>query len=281
MPFSFSLADYARYRDAVGEATYIDISRRTDPARIESLWWNLRQAFDVFGPPWVVQLWTKDPEGVLSVGGDLLRALRDAGTTLVAQVTITGLAGTVWEPHVPPHTSHNLPELVALLGGPEHVKWRYDPIIPSVHCVECFGQLARRIASVGITQGVINFAAPPGRYVRVDRRLAGLLDGWAAGMPAYDEAWRTATARELVTVAEDAGITLACCAEYADLADAVDGLSRAACGDHVWFASLSGRNPVRVASRGSRRGCGCARYYDVGSYGHWSRCHRCAYCYAG
>ncbi|NLD71409.1 MAG: hypothetical protein GX649_01680, partial [Chloroflexi bacterium] len=101
MGLCYRLADYARYREAVGEATYVDISRRTDPGRIPAVWANLREVVDAHGAPWVVQVWTKSVGGVLALGGDTLRALVDAGATVTAQVTMTGLAGTIWEPGVP------------------------------------------------------------------------------------------------------------------------------------------------------------------------------------
>jgi len=229
----------------------------------------------------VVQVWTKDARGVLARGESLLRSLVDAGTTITAQVTVTGLAGTVWEPAVPPGGLRDVAPLAKMIGGADHIRWRYDPIIPGVHDPDRFEALAHQAAASGITRGIINFAAPPGRYVRVDRRLRDLLPGWAEGMPGYDLAWRESVARELVEIASQVGISLACCAECAALGDRVQGLGQARCGDYDWFAALSGRTPPRVPFRGSRPGCGCARYFDVGSYGHWSRCHRCAYCYAG
>ena len=281
MPFAYRLEDYARYRDAVGEATYIDISRRTDPARIPRLWDHLGEVFATYGAPWIVQLWTKDVAGCLDEGGTLLRQLREAGTTIVAQVTVTGLASTEWEPLVPRDVWRDIPSLAEAIGGPDHIKWRYDPIISTVHDPVRFRELAGRMADQAVSRGVINFVAPPGRYVRVDRRLSGMLPGWLEGLPEYGPDLREAMARELVEIATAEGISLSCCAEYAALADTVEGLGRAACGDHDWFAALSGRNPARAATRGSRSGCGCARYFDVGTYGQWARCHRCAYCYAG
>ena len=281
MGLVYRLADYGGYCARVGDATYIDVTRRTDPARVPRVWDNLREVVAAFGAPWVVQVWTKDVEGVLRLGGDTLRDLVDAGTTVTAQVTVTGLAGTAWEPLVPLDGLRHVGHLADLIGGPDHIKWRYDPIIPTVHEPARFSELAAQASKLGITLGVINFVAPPGRYVRVDRRLAPLLSGWAEGMPDYNVAWREATARESVQFAAKVGITLACCAECAHLSDRVAGLGRAACGDYEWFATLSGREPERTLSRGSRPGCGCARYFDVGGYGNWSRCHRCVYCYAG
>lgn len=281
MPFSYSLQDYIRYREQVGEATYIDITRRSDPARFPLFWSNLREIMGACGAPWVVQIWSKDPAGVLAGGADTLDALIGAGTMITAQITMTGLAGTPWEPLVPAEAPEHLGRLGQLIGGPEHVTWRYDPIIPTVHDVARYRRLARRVAELGIRRGVINFIAPPGRYARVDRRLQGLLPGWGAGMAGYDLAWQTQVAAELVALSAEVGISLSCCAEGAALHEHVPGLGRAACGDPAWFATLSGRQPVLAASKGSRPGCGCARYYDVGSYGNWAHCHRCAYCYAG
>ncbi len=281
MPLSFSLASFGQYKARVGEAVYIDLTRRTDPARSPHSWLALRQVLDTFGAPWILQLWTKDPLGVLRQGEAILGELAAAGTTITAQVTVTGLAGSDWEPLVPRSSASGIPLLARVLGGADHICWRYDPVIPTVHKPAVFQQLAAEIASYGVSRGVINFLAPPGSYQRVDSRLAEKLPGWAAGMPAYDDAWRAGIARELVALAEPYGLHLACCAESSRLAEQAPGLGRAACGDAEWFHQLSGKKPVILPGKGSRPGCGCAPYYDIGSYGHWTHCHRCVYCYAG
>jgi hypothetical protein len=281
MGFVFRLEDYPRYLERVGGATYLDVTRRTDPARVEAVWDNLRAVVEAFGAPWIVQLWTKDAAGALAQGSPLLQHLLQVGTTLAAQVTVTGLSGTVWEPQTPAEPFAGVAELVDLVGGPDHVKWRYDPVIPTIHRPDGFRRLAERAAELGITRCVANFIAPPGRYKRVDARLAGVLPGWAEGMPGYDEAWRADTAAQLVKVAGEVGLTVATCAESAGLAGQVPGLLPAVCGDHGWFVSLSGRDPGRAPTAGSRPGCGCAAYFDVGLYGQWRKCHQCLYCYAG
>jgi hypothetical protein len=289
MSFVFRLEDYPRYLQRVGGASYIDVTRRTDPARIGRVWDNLRAVVEAYGAPWIVQLWTKDAAGVLARGGPLLRHLRDAGTTLAAQMTITGLGGSAWEPLVPAEPFAGVAELSDQLGGPAHVKWRYDPILPTVHDPERFRRLARRAAELGLTRCVINFVAPPGRYKRVDARLAAALPGWADGMPGYDDAWRAQVAAELVEIGSEFGLSVAACAEIsassiepsAELVGQVPGLGAAVCGDHDWFVALSGCDPGRAPTTGSRPGCGCAAYFDVGLYGQRGRCHRCLYCYAG
>jgi hypothetical protein len=281
MSLVFRLEDYGRYRERVGPATYVDVTRRTDPARIERVWEHLRAVLEAFGAPWVVQLWTKDAAGALARGGPLLRRLRHEQTTLAAQVTVTGLAGMVWEPSTPEEPFAGVADLITLAGGPRHVKWRYDPIIPTVHRLERFRVLAEEALALGIGHCVINFLAPPGRYKRVDARLAGLLPGWRAGMPGYDEDWQRDTASQIVHVASELGLAVAACAESAALVGWVAGLEAATCGDYDWFVALSGLDPGRAPTAGSRRGCGCAAYFDVGLYGQWRRCHQCLYCYAG
>jgi hypothetical protein len=281
MGFVFRLEDYPRYLERVGRATYIDVTRRTDPARIGRVWGNLYAVVRAYGAPWIAQVWTKDAAGVLAHGGSVLRCLRRYGTTLTAQVTATGLCGTKWEPLVPAEPFAGVADLINFVGGPDHVKWRYDPIIPTIHRPCRFRWLAGRAAELGITRCVINFVAPPGRYKRVDTRLAAVLPGWADGMPGYDDAWQVEIAAELVEIAGAFGLTVSACAESAGLVDRVPGLQAAACGDYAWFVALSGRDPGRAPAAGSRPGCGCAAYFDVGLYGQWRRCHRCLYCYAG
>ena len=215
-------------------------------------------------------------EGLPCCGGCMSQ-----GTTLAAQVTVTGLGGSRWEPLAPAVPFAGVADLIALAGGPDHVKWRYDPIIPTVYRLDRFRRLAGQAAALGIRRCILNFVAAPGRYKRVDARLGAALPGWDGGMPGYDEAWRLEIAARLVEAAGEFGLSVAACAESAGLAGQAPGLQAAACGDHGWFVALSGSDPGRAQTTGSRRGCGCAAYFDVGLYGQWRRCHQCLYCYAG
>jgi len=154
-------------------------------------------------------------------------------------------------------------------------------VIPTVHRLDRYRRLAEQAAGLGITHCVINFVAAPGRYKRVDARLAAVLPGWDEAMPGYDESWRAETAAGLVRSASELGLSVATCAESAGLVARVQGLGSAVCGDHDWFVALSGSDPGRAPAKGSRPGCGCAAYFDVGLYGQRNRCHQCLYCYAG
>jgi len=138
MGFFFELEDYPRYLERVGEATYLDVTRRTDPARVGKVWDNLRTVVESYGAPWIVQLWTKDATGALGRGEAVLTRTREAGTTLAAQVTVTGLGGTTWEPLAPSTPFYGVEDLSTLAGGPDHIKWRYDPVIPTAHRLDTF-----------------------------------------------------------------------------------------------------------------------------------------------
>lgn len=280
MGFAFQLGDYERYQARVGAATTVDASRRTDPARVERVWANLQAIHETYGAPWVVQLWTKDLGEALARGEPLLRRLAAEGTGLAVQLTATGLAGSVWEP-LGCEPFSGVERFARLAGSMDHVKWRFDPIIPGVHRLERFRALAARAADLGIARCVINFISPPGRYRRADARLAPALSGWAQGMPGFDEDWKVKAAGEIVQVARELGIRVAACAESASLCARVPGLDAASCGDAAWFARLSKRQARAAKGRGSRGGCGCAPYFDAGIYGQWKACHRCLYCYAG
>ncbi|NLV73592.1 MAG: DUF1848 domain-containing protein [Chloroflexi bacterium] len=279
MPFAYSRASYTRYLEAVGADSYLDLTRRTDPARWPRGWQILDEMLREFGAPWVLQLWTKDPHTVALAGRQQLEQLRQH-SLITAQVTDTGLAGSFWEPGVPAGALDSVSELASLIGGTSHINWRYDPIIPTVHRTDTFRALAERAAALGIRRATINFISQPGTYRRVDRRLASRLPGWAEGMPGYDLSWQADQAHELLAIAQPLGIRLAVCAESAGLVRQVPGLAGAACGDRTWFSALSGHSPSAPV-RASRKGCGCLVHYDLGSYGNWTRCHGCIYCYAG
>ena len=278
---NFRLQDYSAYLEKVGEATYIDCTRRTDPARVPEVWENLKAVVDSFGPPWVLQLWTKDPAGVVKVGGGMIEDLASRGTTVTCQLTVTGLAGSPLEPNVPPGAFEAAAALVKLIGGPGHVAWRFDPLIPGLENVKRFEALVPKAAELGITRLVINFVCDPGKYKRADRRLEKVFSYWRQGLPGIDPEWKEKAARQIVEIAGRWGLDTYACAEGRRLCSVVPGLGRPSCGSFDWFCELSGKAPPRPAARGSRGGCGCAAYFDVGSYGSWSRCHRCLYCYAG
>ena len=169
---------------------------------------------------------------------------------------MTGLAGTLWEPLAPPDGLRLVPAVGReLIGGPEHIKWRYDPIIPTVHSPERFASWPARRRELGMRQGVINFVAPPGRYVRVDRRLGPLLPGWVEGMPGYGAAWQKQDRspgswwpwrRKWRSPCHAVPRARSLQSMYPGCGSGLRGVE--------WFLALSGRAPVGVPFGGSTRG---------------------------
>ena len=278
---NFRLQDYAAYLARVGDATYVDCTRRTDPARAPRVWENLRAVAEAYGPPWILQIWTKNPRGVMELGGALLERLCAGGTTITCQLTVTGLGGTELEPRAPADALGEAGELLECIGGPAHCAWRFDPAIAGLDNTARFEALAPRAAALGIKRLVVNFACDPGVYARVDARLAAVFPYWRPGLPGIEPGWKERTAREIAARAAALGLAVFCCAEGKALREAVPDLEPPECGSFTWFCALSGRTPGRRKGRPSRRGCGCADYFDVGCYGNLRACHGCLYCYAG
>ncbi len=278
----------------------LDFTRRTDPAFVPSVWDNLRDALDVTSPT-VLHVWTKWPGRVADIGREILDALRKNGTIIAAQVTVNRY-GRNLEPRIP--ENHGLDRLVPLLGGFDHVTWRFDPVIPYVPFEERFLRTAEEMTNLGVRRLVVNTIAPPGRYKRVDRRLAAMWEWWTPerfGLDPEDARrdryvppplqrhtpsvwngwarWQYDVFSRIVELAQSFGFRVQPCAETAWLYGVVEGLSPAGCISQQWLASLGLLQDIPL--RPTRAGCGCVYTVDVGSYGHWSRCGGCRYCYAG
>jgi len=251
----------------------ISASRRTDLVAHypEQLAARLRQ----LGPDSVhtVVIWTKDATNLLRHQG-LREALAGAGQVFV-HWTITGLGGSFLEPSVPPPAAQLalLGDLVAYLGDPRRLHWRYDPLISARRGEEragnldprLFQSLAEPLAAAGVPVVHTSFVT---LYPKVVRRLA------AAGveLEATPEGERAAIIEGLSAAAQGLGMILTTCCE------AAQGRQRCIDGD-LLTALHPAQEPCRTdRARGQRDLCGCTASLDVGSY---LPCpNRCLYCYA-
>jgi len=132
--------------ERVGEATYVDVTRRTD-RRASAVWTTCG--------PWSRRLARRGSSNCgprtfpgIGAGGGLFRGLRLKGTTLAAQVTVTGLSGTQWSPGRRQSFCRR-GEVDRSSRRSEHVAWRYDPVIPTVHDLDRFRRLAAQGATLG------------------------------------------------------------------------------------------------------------------------------------
>lgn len=265
-------AAYSVYLAVVGEAAFIDIARCTDPARTDQPWKSLDFLIRNFGIPPVVQIWTKGPREALSRGRALLTLLREQRTTILCQLTVTGLGPEI-EPDVPwPVDWDGIEELIAFLGTPEAVLWRYDPVFPGLSDLSQLRYLASNFASRGVSKAVYN-QAEYGLELAARRMGAQIarIDG---------DADTNAFSRQIESTGRDCGIGFTTLAEGEKL-DGTLSLSSRGCWQYEWLARAGHGFPSRDFLPGARRpGCMCAHSFDVGRPGQFAACHRCVYCFA-
>lgn len=222
-------------------------------------------------------IWTKDV-------GNLVRhaALADvvARVPTMVNYTVTGLAGSVWEPGVRP-LAEQLADAAELGKRLPHgaILWRFDPIIATPDLKERFLGVKRDLdeALGGVDQVTVSFADPYRKAVeRVEK--AGL--DWPAMPSAERPALLAFMAAEFPRPAADDAVVRLCC-EPGLLS--LPGVGMARCVDGEAFYRLYGSALEGLAGLdkdgGQRKSCGCMQSTEIGSYE--MRCgHRCLYCYA-
>lgn len=220
-----------------------------------------------------IVLWTKDVRNL--VRHPRLREVI-ARVPAVVQYTVTGLAGSVWEPRVPPLAARmdELRELAGMLP-PGAVRWRFDPVVPRFDLEKRFaGVKAELESALGELDGVIVSFPDPYRHAVARAAAAGL--EWPVVPPA--------ARRETIAMMVDAfggprpGGPVRLCCEPGLLE--LPGVAMARCVDGALFERLYGL-PLGGLEKdsGQRAACGCVRSTDIGSYDMVCP-HRCLYCYA-
>lgn len=217
-------------------------------------------------------LWTKDVRNLVNYPGlaEVLERL-----PCLVHYTVTGLAGTVWEPRVPPLADQR--RELALLGErlpPGAVNWRFDPVIATVDLRERFERVKAELASLlPLVDGVtVSFPDP---YRKAVARVA------AAGLqwPAVSDGEKRAILSWMAASFGDGadGRVRLCCEP---LLLAVPGTAMARCIDGAAFDRLYGLGLGELPKDfGQRKACGCVSSTDIGGYD--LRCgHGCLYCYA-
>jgi DNA repair photolyase len=265
-------AAYSEYLAVAGDAAFIDISRCTDPARTDQPWKSFDFLIQNFGTPPVVQIWTKGPREVLSRGRALLTFLREQKTTILCQLTVTGLGPEI-EPDVPWQVDWDgIEKLIVFLGTPEAVLWRYDPVFPGLSDISELRNLAANFASRGVNKAVYN-QAEYGLEL-VGRRMGAQVARIDSAVDA------NVFSREIEAAGRDYGVSFTTLAEGEKL-DRTLSLSSRGCWQYEWLARVGHGFPSRDFLPGAKRpGCMCAHSFDVGRPGQFAACHRCVYCFA-
>ena len=263
---------YKAYKNFVGEATFVDIARTTDPACSDQPWDALQMIIERTGVPKVLQIWTKGPRGALGKGRRLLEVCRSNGCTILCQLTVNGY-GTAIEPKAPyPVDWDGIDAMIQFLKTPQAVLWRYDPVIPGISDVNIFRSLAENFSRRGITRGTYNWVETSMEVVR--ERLSPFYHQFDLNLD------KKRFSLELEQIANEYGIDMMQLAETERLDAALRVVSRGSW-QYEWLTEIGDEFPLRDFMPGALRGgCMCAHSFDVGMEGQFENCHQCVYCFA-
>lgn len=286
----------------------ISASRRTDvPAfygdwfmsRIEAGWAGYANPFnnkkhsvslaaeDVF----FIVFWSKNFEPFV----ENLKKLRDMRYRFYFQFTITGNP-EIFEPGVPAWERAAETALrLADIFSPDHVLWRFDPIVistitPPDEILERFDRISSRLNGATrrcyfsfvqyyakIRGAMRSIGAESGITFSADASEAEILGAEGAFDFYVDLEMKKKLAADMSRIAGARGMSLrSCCGEYL-VADGPAPILKASCVDLELIEKIAGE-PAPFEARPTREGCGCAESRDVGAY---DTCpHGCVYCYA-
>lgn len=264
----------------------ISASRRTDiPAfytqwfmeRIRAGWVDVASPFG--GRHYHVSLKPEDVHSIVFWSKDYrhllphLTELEQRDFRLFFHFTITGLP-QLYEARVP-ETETAVETLIHLTQrySPDHVIWRFDPIVFSTaiqedQTIERFRQLASAMEG-HVRRCYISFLA---FYAKVQRRLAKL-EGMGVFDPLPERKYELAG--RLGEIAIEHGMQLFSCCNDTLIQP---GVQQGHCIDGPLLSRLFPDRPPITDLAPSREGCGCYVSKDIGAYDTCD--HGCVYCYA-
>jgi Domain of unknown function (DUF1848) len=267
-------------RSGVRGRILLSASRRTDlPGwHADRLAGRLREVLARRGAEGIygVVFWTRFPAALTT--SPLRELLEGALRNVCVNLTLTGLGGSRLEPRGPDaeRVLAELPGLIALIGGPSRLRWRFDPLIPTDDLLDRFGDLAPRFAALGVD--TCTFAFPSARSLR-----GNLLTRYRdLGVPRWpDEVARRDFVARMADVAGPLGIQLLSCSQPEVLgyhravrpAQCIPGNILAAAYP-PGTPGPSGKDPSQ------RRHCTCPPSQDLGDYRIDACSTGCLYCYS-
>ncbi len=219
-------------------------------------------------------IWTKNPQNML-LHSELRKTLEELDQVYVL-LTITGLGGTVLEPGAPKteQVFEQLPEIIRLIGSPERLALRYDPLIDVMHqgkeriCnidAGLFEQVLHRAHDLGIKRIITSYVTI---YQKVEKRLTQ--NGFTIVRHPLEEI-ADFIQGQMMPRANMLGMELSTCVQ--------PDLTTKGCIDGE---TLMGLHPSQercsLAKDPSQRdACHCTKSLDIGQ---WFSCyHNCLYCY--
>ena len=160
--------------------------------------------------------------------------------------------------------------------SPQHINWRFDPIIISSICdrdfyVKAFEELASEFEGL-VERCYFSFVT---EYGKVKRNFEELERTTYIKMTSCTEEFKIDLANELSEVAKRHGMRMfSCCGDYLVNND----IQKGHCIDGSVIESLFFPEGFSYKEKSTRAQCGCSESSDIGTY---DTCpHGCVYCYA-
>ena len=190
---------------------------------------------------------------------------------VIIQFTLTGLAGSIWEPGVPKMREQEeaIRELHRILPAGA-LRWRFDPIISNNTLYERFYRVCDFFAACGVDLKEVTVSFPD-LYRKVINRLRK--EELALMQLSF-----TRKKEILRNFHESSGLLLRLCCEEELLGEKYCIAGK--CIDAELFEKCYGVKIRKIVKDTHQRpGCGCDLSTDIGSYDLHCR-HNCLYCYA-
>ena len=205
-----------------------------------------------------------------------VREVKKQGFPCLFNYTITGLPQVFECDVVPLEDSLDSLKALSRLFTPNHISWRYDPIVVSNQTgsryhLEQFEYLASRLAGF-TTRCYVSYAV---FYEKVKRNYLPFSEKTGVNFIDPKPADKIKLAEKLAAIARKYAIQLyTCCGDYL----VSNTIKKAHCIDADVLSSLYYSGLWKGRERPTRPECGCTENTDIGSY---DTCpHGCIYCYA-
>jgi hypothetical protein len=160
--------------------------------------------------------------------------------------------------------------------SPQHINWRFDPIVLSDLCdraffLRAFEELASEFEGY-VERCIFSFVT---KYGKVIRNFEELERTSGVKITKYSENFKIEMAGELAAIAERHGIRMfSCCGDYL----LGEKTQKGHCIDGAVIEQLFFPGGFQWREKPTRQECGCTESSDIGAY---DTCpHGCVYCYA-
>jgi len=204
-----------------------------------------------------------------------LKVIDRMGYKFYFNYTVTALPG-VFEGNVERHAAIEGLKQLSRTYSPQHINWRFDPIIISSVCgrdfyIRAFEELASEFEGL-VERCYFSFVT---EYGKVKRSFEQLERTAGVKITSCGEDFKIDLANELAEIAKNHGMRMfSCCGDYL----VNDCIQKGHCINGSVIESLFFPEGLAYKEKPTRKECGCTESSDIGTY---DTCpHGCVYCYA-